>query len=333
MRYTELVGVGRPVSLIVQGATSLPPDDDEAFAVLDAALASGINAFDTAHSYVFDGRSLDQQIGRWMKARGHRGQVVIVAKGCHPEPPERPGPRVTPEAAEADIAETLERMGADRLDLWLFHRDNPQVGADELVDAMDRQIAAGRIGAWGVSNWTTARISAAVDAASRHGWPPPAVNSAHLSLADQLAPPWPGVETLTGPDRAEDRDWHRRGGVRVLAWSALAGGFLSPAFSLEEIAAATGWPLADAARCYLNDANAERRRRAEELADRRGCSLSRVAAAWVLGHELAPLAIAAAADPGQAADNAAAADLVLTEAERDWLAAEPPADDRSAPVA
>ena len=47
--------------------------------------------------------------------------------------------------------------------------------------------------------------------------------------------------------------------------------------------------------------------------DRQGCSLSRVAIAWVLGHELAPLAIAAGADPGQAADNAAAADLVLTE--------------------
>ena len=254
-----------------------------------------------------------------MKARGNRDQVVIVAKGCHPEPPERPGPRVTPEAAESDIAETLERMGADRLDLWLFHRDDPEVGADELADAMDRQIAAGLIGAWGVSNWTTARISAAADAAADNGWTAPAVNSAHFSLADQLAPPWPGVETLTGADRAEDWEWHRRRGVRVLAWSALAGGFLSPTFSLEEIAAATAWPLADAARCYLNDANAERRRRAEELAGRRGCSLSRVALAWVLGHELAPLAIAAGADGGQVADNAAAADLVLTEAERAWL--------------
>lgn len=321
MRYAELPGVGLPVSRVVQGATGLPPDDDGAFAVLDAAADRGINAFDTAHSYVFDGRSTDEQIGRWMKARGNRDQVVIVAKGCHPEPPERPGPRVTPEAAETDIAETLERMGADRLDLWLFHRDAPEVGADELADAMDRQIAAGRIGAWGVSNWTTARISAAVDAADRRGWPSPAVNSTHLSLADQLAPPWPGVQTLTGADRAEDRDWHRRRGVRVLAWSVLAGGFLSPAFSLEEIAAGSGWPLETAARCYLNDANAERRRRAAELADRRGCTLSRVAIAWVLGHELAPLAIAAGADGGQAADNAAAADLVLTEAERDWLTA------------
>ena len=42
-----------------------------------------------------------------------------------------------------------------------------------------------------------------------------------------------------------------------------------------------------------------------------------MAIAWVLGHELALLAIAAGADPGQAADNAAAADLDLTEAERD----------------
>lgn len=319
MRYTELPGVSRPMSRIVQGATGLPPDDDGAFAVLDAAIANGINAFDTAHSYVFDGRSLDEQLGRWMKAWGNRDQVVIVAKGCHPEPPDRPGPRVTPEAAESDIAETLERMGADRLDLWLFHRDDPEVGADELADAMDRQIAAGLIGAWGVSNWTTSRISAAAEAAARNDWPPPAVNSAHLSLADQLAPPWPGVETLTGTDRAPDREWHRRRGVRVLAWSALAGGFLSPAFSLEEIAAATDWPLADAARCYLNDANAERRRRAAELAARRGCSLSRVALAWVLGHELAPLAIAAGADGGQVTDNAAAADLVLTEAERAWL--------------
>ena len=85
-----------------------------------------------------------------------------------------------------------------------------------------------------MSNWTTARIEAALDYADAHDLRGPVANSAHWSLADQLDDPWPDVVTLTGADREADREWHRQRDVAVVAWSSLAGGFLSERISRAE---------------------------------------------------------------------------------------------------
>ena len=168
MQYIELPGVDTPMSRVVQGAISLfALDDPSRFALLDAAVDAGINAFDTAVNYATPDDSVDAILGRWIRHRGGREGLVISAKGCHPELPHW-DPRVNPEAIEEDISLSRQQLGIDHLDLWLFHRDDPAMPIGILVEAVNSAIDQGHIGAWGVSNWSTNRIEEALDYAVAH---------------------------------------------------------------------------------------------------------------------------------------------------------------------
>ena len=318
MQYIELPGVGTPMSRVVQGAISLfALDDPSRFALLDAAVETGINAFDTAVNYATPDDSVDAILGRWISHRGGHEDIVVIAKGCHPAVPDWDS-RVNPVAIVEDIDRSRQQIGIDRLDLWMFHRDDPAVEVGTLVEAVNSAIDRGYIGAWGVSNWTTARIEAALDYADAHDLRGPVANSAHYSLVDQLDEPWADVVTLTGPGRVHDREWHRDRGVAVLAWSPLAGGFLSERISRADLEAAEGF-TADTARCYLNDENWARRERAAEVGRRLGLSLSQVALAWTLHADFNPLVIVANATIGEVEENIAAEGTVLADADLEYI--------------
>jgi len=315
VKTTSFAGIDTAISRIVQGSLGLIwGTDAEAFAVLDAAVESGITAFDTAHIYDFDDRGVDRLLGRWLSGRGDRDQLVLMAKGCHPD--HEGNARVVPAAISDDISDTLERSGLERLDLWSFHRDDPGVPIGELVDAVNAEVASGRISAWGVSNWTTGRIRDALDYAAKEARVGPVANSAHYSLAAQLAPPWDDVVTLTGRDAEPDRQWHRDVGLPVVAWSSLAGGFLSANVTRSDLEQPDDDHFAEVARCYANVENWARRDRAATVADERGVSLSQVAVAWVLGDDMSTLAITGGATIDEVRQNAAAAEIELTRDER-----------------
>ena len=320
MEYVEFPGVDTPVSRVVQGAIGLFAQDDPArFAMLDAAVDAGINAFDTAVNYAFGDDGVDAILGRWVRHRGGRDGIVFFAKGCHPELPHWDRSRVNPEAIVEDINLSRRQIGVEQLDLWMFHRDDPAVEVGVLVEAVNAAIDRGHIGAWGVSNWTTARVEAAVEYADAHDLRGPVANSAHWSLVDQLDEPWADVVTLTGPDRAADRAWHQERGVKVVAWSPLAGGFLSERISRDELEAATEGHLADTARCYLNEVNWARRERAAEVGRRHGLSLSQVALAWALHADFDPLVIVGNASIEEVEQSTAAERAELTEADRNYI--------------
>ncbi|WP_420432349.1 aldo/keto reductase [Candidatus Poriferisocius sp.] len=319
MKYIEIPGVQTPMSRVVQGAISLfALDDPSRFALLDAAVDTGINAFDTAVNYATPDDGVDAILGRWIRHRGGREGIVISAKGCHPALPDWV-PRVNPDAINEDINRSRQQIGVDHLDLWLFHRDDPSVDVGGLVEAVNAAIDRGHIGAWGVSNWSTLRIESAVDYADAHDLKGPVANSAHFSLVDQLDEPWDDVVTLTGPDRAADRAWHREQEVAVVAWSPLAGGFLSERIAHQQLEDATEGHLADTARCYLSDDNWARRERAAEVGRRLGLSLSQVALAWALHADFNPLVIVANATTSEVAENVAAEGTVLTESDCQYI--------------
>ena len=68
------------------------------------------------------------------------------------------GAKIDPESIHKAIDGSLQRLQADYLDLWMFHRDDPEHPVGPLVDALDEEVRAGRIRAYGGSNWTTSRI-------------------------------------------------------------------------------------------------------------------------------------------------------------------------------
>lgn len=316
MERIELAGLDKPVSRLVHGSTGLMgAEDTEAFAVLDAAVDAGINAFDTAAAYAFDDYSVDAMLGRWIQARGGCDDIVVIAKGAHPALPDWHLPRVNPAAAAADIDLTRARMGIDCLDLWLFHRDDPAVDVGPLVEAAAAAVDRGRISAWGVSNWSVPRIEAAISYATDHGLAAPVCSSVHYSLATQLDSPWHDVVTLTGAEHAADREWHRRNDVRVVAWSALAGGFLSERVSRRDLEGEPAAHLAETARCYFNSENWQRRERAAEVGRAKGLSLSQTALAWVFAADFGPMAVVGSVTATEVRENVGAAQARLSEAD------------------
>ena len=270
MRYRRFEPLGRDLSVLALGTAYLADDGEEAsFELLDAWLAHSGNLIDSARQYG-DGRS-EAILGRWLADRGVHDDVVLITKGGHhvtlgaQHDPERK--RVTPEHLAADLAESLEALGVDSIDLYFLHRDDPSKPVGPLVDALNDHAAAGRIRFFGGSNWTTERLEEANAYAAFHGLQGFAVSSPGLSLAEPRAEPWPGTVFARSP---EDRAWYRRMQLPLFAWSAQAGGFFA------------GRRDAETERVYGGERNLELLRRAEALARERGASANEVALAWVL---------------------------------------------------
>lgn len=263
---------------------------DRDYALFDAWLEAGGTVIDTAH--VYEDGDAERVLGRWLADRpGARERIVLVTKGAHPDGERR---RVTPADIAADLRDSMERLGGP-VDLYLLHRDDPDVEVGEIVDALDAHRRAGEIRAFGVSNWTLPRIDAANAYAAQRGVAGIACNSPHLSLAVQNEPPWPGC--LSACD-SESRAWHERTGTPLLAWSAQAAGYFAGAES----------PV------YDNAENRERRARAGQLGD-----ANAVALAWVLAQPFPTVAVIGPHSLEHLHASLAALDVELSADEVRWL--------------
>ena len=136
MKYSQIDGIDKPVSRLLQGSIMLSQDDrDGNFRLLDACFENGFNAFDSAHSY--GGGFTDSELGAWIASRGIRDEVVILAKGAHPE--KGIADRVRPEYIRSDLEESLERLQTDTVELYLLHRDSRDYPVGEIVDVRMRR--------------------------------------------------------------------------------------------------------------------------------------------------------------------------------------------------
>ena len=263
MRYIDITGIERPVSVIGLGTTSkifTPAGDDRVAELIDAYLAVDGNCIDTAHIYGF-GES-ERALGRWLAQSGRRDEIVLVTKGCHPHVDEAGQfgpPRVTPEAIHSDLGESLERLGTDHVDLYLLHRDDETVPPGPLLEALNEEKASGRIAAFGASNWGVERIAAANDYAAQHGLDGFAASSPGLSLPRPVEMQFPG--TLFADD--DTRRWHANTRLPVFAWTSLAAGFSSGRFRPDDT------DVDESTRAFFSEDNFERMRRAEDLAPAR----------------------------------------------------------------
>ncbi len=262
MRYGEVAGVAKPLSRLVMGVDN-QPDLAHASALFDAFFEAGGNTFDTSWWY---GRGWYEKLfGQWMANRGVRDEVVAVLKGAHT-------PECTPEGMTRQLLESLENQQHDRADVYMLHRDNPDVPVGEFVDALDEHAEAGRIGVFGGSNWSPARVDEANAWAAAHGKRGFTVLSNHFGLAEALDVPWAGCEHVT--DEASKR-WLTERQIPLLPWSSQARGFFARADEDDR-------SDAELVRCYYSGANFERKRRAEQLGRELGVPATAVALAFVL---------------------------------------------------
>lgn len=303
--HGTITGVERPLSRLVMGTMPLNGSDlTRDFEILDAFVAAGGNAFDTAR--VYRGGAAEQTLGKWLVARSLRDQLVLIGKGAHPVAGK---PRVTPQAIRDDLDESLERLQTETIDLYLLHRDDPTQPVGPIVESLNEQMQAGRIDAFGASNWSTARIDEANRYAAEHKLAGFVAGSINLSLAVPNAAPWDGCLWLT----PESEQWYREHHFPLLAWSALAQGFFSGRYRPD---ARTDEGMV---RVWYGEDNFARLRRAEQLAERKGVSPSAVALAYVLHQPFPTFALFGPYSVDEVQDSMAALRVQLTPGEVQWL--------------
>jgi aryl-alcohol dehydrogenase-like predicted oxidoreductase len=191
-------GIGSAPEFFGRGLT-----EDQAFALMDAAWEAGIEWFDTADAYG-GGRS-ERAIGRWMAARGVRPRLTTKTFN-----PMRAGADrgLKPDRIARQLRSSLDRLGVDRVNLYLAHEYDPEVPLAESFGAFGTAQADGLIGAYGVSNFDAPQLTVALAAGA-----PRAVQNGYSLLARQDEPDLLPL--------CADR------GVAYLAFSPLAGGWLT----------------------------------------------------------------------------------------------------------
>lgn len=139
--------------------------EDEAFAIMDAAWAAGVRTFDSASSYG-GGRS-EETIGLWLAARRPEG-IVLTSKAYWPVF-EGDDSGLAPDRLRRVAHDSLRRLGAERIDLYLLHEPDPETPLLDSLRALDELSREGTIRAFGVSNVDAAYLRECLELAEAHG--------------------------------------------------------------------------------------------------------------------------------------------------------------------
>ena len=286
MNMTSLGDTTLCVSQLVLGtglfgsATS----ENESFAILDAYVEAGGNFLDTANVYAewLDGGKgkSETTLGRWLKARNARDDVVLATKGAHADMG-TDASRMTAEFINIDIALSLERLQVDSVDLYWLHRDDPVVPVGDILGWLEKLLAQGLVRHIACSNWTWRRIEEARKYATQTGLTGFCASQIGWSLAE-ADPAGPGPAGMLFMNR-ETQAWHERTGFPLLAYSSQASGFFSGKYRRgmdpeDRKPGIRPWVL----QRYGIPVNYDRMDRAREIGARHGASANQVALAWLL---------------------------------------------------
>lgn len=304
---------GKSLSRIVLGTMIISMrKKEESFALLDSAYECGINTFDTGA--VYGGGDSERCLGAWCAERNNRDRVFILDKGCHPNADRI---RITAFDLAADLHDALARLQTDCIDLYMLHRDDASVPVGPIVEALNEHVAARRIVAYGVSNWTLDRIKEAIRYAKDHNLTPVAASSPNYGLAEQVENPWgPGCVSLSGQGHTTDRDWYEKTRMPVFAYSSLGRGLFSGRLTRDNYR-----DTADGAcqKAYCHEVNFQRLDRAEEMAQQKGVSIAQLALAFVLNSPMHTFALVGAATPEEIQQCVVAQNIALSDDELNWL--------------
>ncbi len=315
MEYTDLPYVKKKVSRIIYG-TAIEPfmSGGDGNDLLDAVYETGVNTFDTARVY----GDAEKSLGKWIEEREMREKVVILSKCGHPAPDGRK--RINEKEIREDFAMSAEYLRTNYIDIYLLHRDDPDVPAGEIAEILNAMYAEGKIGAFGGSNWKHERIAEVNEYAYKHNLIPFTFSSPNFGLAEQVADPWGGgCVSISGPDQKAARDWYAKEQMAVAAYSSLAHGLFSGRVKSNEIDRIHETLDEFAIKGYACEKNFERLRRCEQLAVKKGCDVSQIAMAWLLKQELNVFAVVSTSKAFRMKENVDALYLNLSGKEMQFL--------------
>ncbi|HET9958511.1 MAG TPA: aldo/keto reductase [Polyangiaceae bacterium] len=311
MKYKKLGAAGVKVSELCLGAMTfgeadensfmhgVSSDEKTAFDVMNRALELGVNFIDTADVYGQDGLS-ERVIGAWFERDKRRDEVVLATKfrfnmGTGPNRSGASRYRIQ-RCAEA----SLRRLKTDRIDLYQIHMQDLDTPEEETLRALDDLVSQGKVLYIGCSNYAAYRLQ----------------NALWLSRSQQRA----AYVTLQAEYSLITRDIEREhiplcreNGLGVLAWSPLAGGFLSGKYQRNQPppsgARLEKWK--DRYSRFDNERNWRILEATREIGNEHGVSSATVALAWLLKKPQLCSAIFGARTVSQLEDNVRSTDLEL----------------------
>ncbi|MEY7849665.1 aldo/keto reductase [Natrarchaeobius sp. A-rgal3] len=284
MEYTTLGDTGLEVSRICLGCMSFGStewndwvlEDEGSREIIEHAIDAGINFFDTANVYS-NGES-ERILGDVLD--DYDRDRMVVATKTHPQrspgpyPPEDGGGGLSRKAIEQDLEGSLERLGMETIDLYQTHRWDYDTPIEETLRALDDAVRQGSVRYVGTSSMWTHQFANALHASERLGLERFVSMQNHYNLVY----------------REEEREMLplcADGGVGVIPWSPLAGGYLTRPHE-ELTATARGESMTESemlsefVTTYRANGGERINERVEELASERGVTMAQIALAWLL---------------------------------------------------
>ena len=304
LRQRRLGRTGPAVSEVGVGTNNFGRrlDQDGATAVVDAALALGVNLFDTAD--IYGGGDSERFLGAALT--GRRDQAIIATKfgmfKAGVEPSDRRG---SPEYIRAAVHGSLERLQVDHIDLYQMHEPDPNTPIAETMGALHQLVQEGKVRWLGVSNFAGWQLVDAQWTARSLGLTELTSTQEEYSLLnrDIEREVLPAIEHL---------------GLGLLPYYPLASGLLTGKYRRGR-PAPPGTRLAAGAYAarLADDARFDVIERLQGFAQQRGLTLLQVAIGGLLGRPGVASVIAGAMSAEQVASNVAAASWVASE--EDWV--------------
>jgi aryl-alcohol dehydrogenase-like predicted oxidoreductase len=310
MEYRKLGRTGLEVSELALGTMQFgwTTDEENAFAVMDAYVEAGGNLIDTADVYSYwaegnPGGVAEQIIGRWMKARGNRRDVVLATKvrGRMWDGPNGEG--LSRAHILRAVDDSLRRLQTDYIDLYQTHAYDKGTPIEETMRVLDDLVRTGKVRYVGCSNYPAWRLVEALWASEKQGLASYVSLQPHYNLA---------LREEFEKDLAEVVQKY---GLGVVNYSPLAGGFLTGKYR-------RGEPMPDSARAgqiqkrYFSERNFSLLDKLEEIGQGHGQGILQVALAWLLANPLVTAPIVGANNVEQLQVSLAATGFRLSDEEK-----------------
>jgi aryl-alcohol dehydrogenase-like predicted oxidoreductase len=264
-------------------------DDTQSAAVLDAFVEAGGNFVDSADVYSRwvpgnSGGESELILGRWMKDRGNRQQIVVATKLGSPMGEGKQG--LSRAYMVQAVEDSLTRLQTDYIDLYQAHRDDQETPLEETMAAFDDLVKQGKVRWIGASNFTAARLAEANAVAQKGGW------RRYESIQ-------PAYHLLQRSDyEAELEPLCQKDEIGVITYSSLASGFLTGKYRPDAELPSSGRASGVQQR-YMNERGWSVLAAVESVAQRLGATPAQVALAWIVRRPGMTGPIASATTPAQ----------------------------------
>ncbi|MCL6669928.1 aldo/keto reductase [Streptomyces panaciradicis] len=302
MQYRTLGRTGVQVSSLALGAMNFGAigntTQDEATAIVDAALEAGVNLIDTADMYSAGGS--EEMVGKAIA--GRRDDIVLATKATMPMGDERNHRGSSRRWLVTALEDSLRRLGVDHVDLYQIHRWDPTTSDEETLSALTDLQRAGKIRYFGSSTFPAHRIVQAQWAAREHHLGRYVTEQPSYSILQR------GVEAHVLPVAEEY-------GLGVLVWSPLASGWLTGAVRRGgDVTTNRSALMPERFDLSLphNRARLDAVERLAEIADEAGLTLIQLALGFVTAHPAVTAALIGPRTLDHLRSQLAAADTVLS---------------------